>query len=562
MAAASRKLKLMYILVVPWLLLTCTIACSPPAEKKDKKKMQYSLSGVVQGMTGNQLILELNDSEKLTLFQNGPFVFTTDLEDGGRYTVKIFSPPHQHICEVDNGVGTVGPGTTNKINVNCRQSAAGVWQLPSSLQDSLSVPGLDAREPAVSVDDNGNALVAWTQFDGSNWRVYLAEFRDNKWQAIQSQAFAISPAGGEARQPAIAMASNGDAVIAWQQKVDDRSHVYMAERRNGKWRLPASLDDHISPDKSYAWEANVAMDDAGNAIIVWDQEYAEGFHRVYKSEYRHRAWHHPSSLEDHISLPGGDGLRPRVVMNNRGEALITWEQDPEGMSRIYKSEYRQGAWFHPVDLNDRISPDNDGGGAFNAIPALNDQGGAVIAWQQAHGSSSRIYKSEYRMGAWLHPGTLEDSISPPSPTSATLNSVAINNEGNSLLIWNLQEMGSQKIYLSEFRSGDWKHPLADDFLVGSDRDFDFRVFGSTAMADNGRAVLCWLQMGDDRFGGLFLAEYEKGAWNLPGKLINIGDNSAASFVISSSPKGNFIVAWQQGDDNNEQIYCSVYTESK
>ncbi|MFO7606475.1 MAG: hypothetical protein R6W72_09275, partial [Desulfurivibrionaceae bacterium] len=201
---------------------------------------------------------------------------------------------------------------------------------------------------------------------------------------------------------------------------------------------------------------------------------------------------------------------------------------------------------------------SESGGAYNAIPALNDRGEAVIAWQQAHDTSSRIYKSEYRQGTWRHPKSLNDAVGPPPPVSAMLQSVALDNEGNTLLIWIMQEMGKQKLYLSEYRNSAWNHPRPEDFLAGSDRDFDYRVFGRAAMADKGKAVVGWQQMGDDRFVGLYLTEYFNGEWYLPGKLINLGGNSALSFAISASRRGDAILTWQQSDGKNSRIYGSVF----
>jgi hypothetical protein len=83
------------------------------------------------------------------------------------------------------------------------------------------------------------------------------------------------------------------------------------------------------------------MDDNGNAIITWYQ--SDGFkNQIFKSEYRGGVWHHPSSLTDNISPDGQSASYPQVAMDNNGNAIITWEQLDGSNWQIFKSEYRWG----------------------------------------------------------------------------------------------------------------------------------------------------------------------------------------------------------------------------
>lgn len=47
----------------------------------------------------------------------------------------------------------------------------------------------------------------------------------------------------------------------------------------------SSLSDNISPDGQNARDSEIAMDNNGNAIIVWVQSDGSVF-QVFKSEYR------------------------------------------------------------------------------------------------------------------------------------------------------------------------------------------------------------------------------------------------------------------------------------
>jgi hypothetical protein len=51
-------------------------------------------------------------------------------------------------------------------------------------------------------------------------------------------------------------------------------------------------------------------------------------------------WHNPTSISDHISPDGQDVGLPQVAMDNNGDAIIVWNQSDGAVYQIFKSEYR------------------------------------------------------------------------------------------------------------------------------------------------------------------------------------------------------------------------------
>lgn len=548
------------ILSVIYLALTlCVVNLCSAAETGEDKGAYRVLPVTLRGLEGEQLMLKLNGSEILQLAKDGPYSFRTSLAAGAEYSVELIEQPLNHLCELKDNTGVFDPAMKGGVEIQCRLT--GKWLHPQSLTDSLSLADSDVLTTAAAMDGKGNGIVAWSQPDSGNVRIYLAEYRQGQWQKPAGRDEAISLKEGNAKEPRVAIAANGDAVIVWEQLFENESFIFMAEKRGGKWQKPVSRADHISPGNSYAWEPEAAMDDLGNTVIVWSQEYTDGFHNIYISEYREGQWTHPS-LEDYINPRGGDGLRPEAAMNNRNEALIAWEQDPGGLSRIYKSEFRNGIWSHPADIDDHINPKEDNSNiAHHAKPAINDMGETIIAWEQAHGASNRIYLSEYRQGKWKHPESIDDAISPGNGFAASLNDdVAMDNKGNCIILWRLQVKANQALYMSEYRNGAWNHPLEDDFIAGGRRPFEFRTLGSAALSDSGKAVVAWLQMGDDGISRSLYAEHENGSWRFPGKPFTVNDQAAAVVNVAGSDNGSFIMSWLQMNSSGKvQVYASVFS---
>jgi hypothetical protein len=514
------------------------------------------LSGNVTGLSG-KLIIELNGDEVVAITGDGPFKFKNNFSDKPEYTVMIKKPAANHRCEVKNGQGLVTANGKSAIDIICQQT--GKWDFPASLVDNLSLDGQDAVNPAVALDGQGHGVVVWSQFDGKFWRILKSEYRDQKWHKPVSFRDAISPGDSDAKNPLVAMASNGDMVVVWEQKTGKKRNILMAENRDGKWKLPKSVAEHISSKDKSAREPDVAIDDVGNTVIVWSQESATKDYAVYKSEYRNGSWHHPAPIDDVVSPKGGYALKPRVVMNNKGMTIITWYQDSLGTNNIYKSVYQGGAWKHPADSGDYISQSGRGTGAINPILALGDNGRAVIAWQQAYNDQLRIYKSEFDGSVWNKP-LLTEAITPLTREhdNAVLNSLSMDSKGNALIMWSLQSVFNQALYLSRLQDGKWQHPGENDYLTGSKKDSHFDIFAKVAMSDSGKSVIAWQQKGEDRISRVFMTEFDNGIWHLPGRQLSMLDNSAKNVGIASAKNGDFIVVWQQSDGKVDQIYKSEF----
>ena len=172
------------------------------------------------------------------------------------------------------------------------------------------------------------------------------------------------------------------------------------DTNNYEWTHPGSLSDNISLDGQNAVNPQVAMDDNGNAIITWEQEVVSNFPRIFMSEFRNGVWTHPENLDDCIS-PDEDSAfahKPQVAMDNNGDAIIVWVQGGLPEHQIFKSEYRNGVWAHPGSLDDHISPDEspNSGGTIQPQVAMDSNGNAIITWYQGDGNVFQIFKSEYR----------------------------------------------------------------------------------------------------------------------------------------------------------------------
>ena len=101
---------------------------SADADTQDASET-YSISGMVNGLVGSGLRLELNGDEELAIPSNGPFAFTTRLNDGVNFQITVSSQPSapNQTCEISNdGAGTIVSADVEIIVVTCETNTYSV----------------------------------------------------------------------------------------------------------------------------------------------------------------------------------------------------------------------------------------------------------------------------------------------------------------------------------------------------------------------------------------------------------------------------------------------------
>jgi len=82
----------------------------------------YMIGGTVSGLaTGNNVVLQNNGGDDLTVAANGNFTLPTAVTDGGSYNVTVLTQPTapNQTCTVTNGSGTVSGSNVTNVAVAC-----------------------------------------------------------------------------------------------------------------------------------------------------------------------------------------------------------------------------------------------------------------------------------------------------------------------------------------------------------------------------------------------------------------------------------------------------------
>lgn len=139
--------------------------------------------------------------------------------------------------------------------------AGGAFSAPAD----LSLFGADASAPQVAIDADGNAVAVWARFDGPTRVVQIATRpRDGAFGLPGT----LSPGGGEARAPHVAVSPGGDMVVTWQRSDGANTIVQAVARRAGAG-FSATADLSAAGRDAVAPHAGIGAD--GDALVAWQR---------------------------------------------------------------------------------------------------------------------------------------------------------------------------------------------------------------------------------------------------------------------------------------------------
>lgn len=324
----------------------------------------------------------------------------------------------------------------------------------------INEPGSPAfNEPYLAVNSTGEAIAAWRQ--GSDLKVNMYSPQNN-WVGVEELSFGNT---GFARQEVkVAIANNGDAIAAWINDTGQNSNTTIAARRYTKangWEDVFEIDDR----DGLIQEHDVAIDNSGNAIVLWpfpgNSSQDPG---IYVRRYNKASdtWSNAYAL---TSSEDTRYINPSIAMNDAGQAIAAWVVDSEIVqSAIYDavlSGNNNAPWLSAQSIG---LPSENSVVVSNVDVAINEQGEAVATWDQATNAntSGDIYASYYSpVDNWRAFEQLESM----TEGEARYPQVAMNDE-RAIVVWTEYDGSAYSVYTNTL--SEQKQWLGVSLLENSD----------------------------------------------------------------------------------------------
>lgn len=292
------------------------------------------------------------------------------------------------------------------------------WTVPTR----VSADAREASFPQVGTDERGNALVVWQQFDGPYMDIWANRYEAGKGWGTAARIDMDD--AGHANSPQLAIDNAGNAIVVWNQFDGSYDNIYANRYEVGKgWSTPTLIDQHDGA----ASLPQVAVTENGHAIVVW-QQYDESEisvwtdRSIWASRYSpDTGWTEATLLEGEL----GDAYFPRVAIDVHDNAVVSWAQKTGKIERVWARRYVASKGWQQVEL----FSDNTGEVLFLRV-AVSDHANAMVLWYQRrsrHDYATAWFSEFDTEKGWADGAALESTMGLPS--------LAMYTNGDTIALW-------------------------------------------------------------------------------------------------------------------------------
>jgi len=362
--------------------------------------------------------------------------------------------------------------------------------------------GNDAYEPGIALDGSGRALAVFVQDDGTNWRVYA-----NSWVGVSWSGPVIIDSGqdNDASWPRVALGASGTAMAVFQEFDGYYYRVYANRWDGGTWSGATAID--AGPGDS-ALHPGVAMDGSGNAVAVFEQSDS-GIWRICANFWNGSAWSGAEIIDAGLGFnafipavaidvsgkavavfrendginwriyanirngtgwnaataidagPGNNANNPRVAMDGSGNAVAVFDQDSDGVRRVYANFWDGATWSGATTIDAGRGEQAN----FPAV-AMDESGEATAVFQQEDGGDDRVFANRWEGPGWS--GVTAIDAGPGF--DAYLPQAAMDGSGNAVAVFRQSDGQYYRIYANRRTGGSWSGTTTIDAGPGYNAD--------------------------------------------------------------------------------------------
>jgi len=287
----------------------------------------------------------------------------------------------------------------------------------------------------------------------------------------------------------------------------------------------------------YQFEPGLAMDAAGNFVVVWTDTFQSGHSGIFARRFD--AAGHPLGTGE-IHVDGGTGEEqayPVVASDPKGNFVVVWQSlQDEATAGVFARRYDTEG--NPLGDEFRINADS-AGLHFRPRIAMDGDGRFIVAFQDDDGSDGGISTRRYDAAGNAGP---EFRVNTYTTGEQNAPDVADDGAGDFVIVWG--DMGRHgEIYGRRYDAAG--APAGDEFHVNAYAT-GVQTNPAIAMVSDGRFMVAWDSYGQDgdhwgvtarRFDAAGTAQGDDQAVNV------YTTNYQRAPSVAADGSGNFVVTW-------------------
>ncbi len=282
--------------------------------------------------------------------------------------------------------------------------AAADWPTDPTANVPLCVADGAQGTPAAASDGRGGAIVAWDDQRSGLRDIYVQRVDGTGTPRWAANGVALCTSAGNQWSPQLVSDGAGGAIVTWSDHRNGADYdIYVQRVDSSGTPLWTANGVALCTAANFQSHHRIVSDGSGGAIVTWD-DLRTGNSKIYAQ--RVNAGGVPQWTPNGVLLTNSlaGQARPIIVSNGAGGAIVAWEDVRNGdydivAQRVLASGALDPAWPAAGRV---IAPLLPGAQQWPAI-AVDDSGGAMVAWAQFDGATHAIRVHRLRASGALDP---------------------------------------------------------------------------------------------------------------------------------------------------------------
>ncbi len=325
-----------------------------------------------------------------------------------------------------NSVGQDG----DSFGVYAQRYAAGGVRQGAEFRVNTYTAGAQMN-PSAAMDDDGDFVIAWTaeNQDGDLGSVYAQRF--SAAGVAQGAEFLVNTTKANTQRcPSVAMAGDGDFVIAWEGGYfgyyGDSARIYAQRYSASGARQGTELLVSSGPNE-LQFDASAAMDDDGDFVIAWNTTAPSIEFDIAAQRYNAAGVKQGGELL--VNTTAGHHARPSAAMDADGDFVVAWNGTSLDGASYGVAARRYNAAGAALGTQFRVNSFTPGD-QWLPSASMNAGGELIIAWSS--NGQDGVYAQRYDAGGSTLGGEMRLNT---HAGSHSLTAAAMDNDGDFVVAW-------------------------------------------------------------------------------------------------------------------------------
>ena len=266
-------------------------------------------------------------------------------------------------------------------NIYFNRYASSAWEGPQLIESGTGI----AYAPQLGVYANGDAIAVWAQYDAmAGYNVVYANYY-TAGIGWSGEASIGNSANGYI--PQVAVDNDGNAIAVWIEDAAASTYSIWAAHYDALTTNWGSLTE-LENDVHISTKPQIGVDAQGNGIAIWRTAPTTGVDRLRYKLYTNAGWGTADILDDGTS----DSFEPQLAMDVAGNAIVVWRQATNTYyNSMWANRYQFGNGWGAAELLEL----DDTSSISSPEVAVDTNGNAFATWIQSDGSVDSTWVSRF-----------------------------------------------------------------------------------------------------------------------------------------------------------------------